>query len=155
MDQSLTKKQFIDGMRVERARWEMLLLRVSSGRMCVPIDGVGLSVTEVVGALYERERWLVRRLASSQGLPANCAAVQTQAQGSNAAGLIEASREAFNEILRMLIPVCEADLFGSGRFDWMQGHSLAEVVAACTIAYYLEHDAPIRSWLSQPVAQAV
>jgi hypothetical protein len=71
------------------------------------------------------------------------------------AGTLGASRDAFNEILRLLVPVSEADLFGQGRFDWAYGRTLAEVVADCTSKYYLEHDGPIRSWLSQPVVQAV
>jgi hypothetical protein len=156
MDQSLTKKQFIDSMRVERARWEMLLLRVGPGRMCMAVGGEGYSVAELVGTLYERERRLVGLLASAQGLTAPIAGVQARDAGSHsAARVVEASREAFNEILRLLVPVSEADLFGKGRFPWSQGRTLAEVVAACTINYYVEHDGSIRSWLSQPVVQAV
>jgi hypothetical protein len=69
--------------------------------------------------------------------------------------LIEVSRAAFNEVLRLLIPVSEADLFGAGRFGWARGRSLAEVVSGCTISFYLEHDPAVRSWLSRPVVQAV
>ncbi|MDQ3705858.1 MAG: ClbS/DfsB family four-helix bundle protein [Chloroflexota bacterium] len=156
MDPSLTKKQFIDTMRVERARWEMLLLRVGPGRMCVPVEGVGQSVGELVGALYEREKWLVERLASIQATEPTRAGMQTrEVDTGSVAGVIAASRDAFNEMLRLLVPVCEADLFAEGCFDWAQGGTLAQVVAACTSNYYLEHDRPIRSWLSQPVTQAV
>ncbi|HEX8228676.1 MAG TPA: hypothetical protein VF826_05105 [Chloroflexia bacterium] len=156
MDQTLTKKQFIDATRVERARWEMLLLRVGPGRMCVPVGVAGQSVAEVVGALYERERWLVERLASMQGTQATVEDVPKPEAGTHSvAGTLGASRDAFNEILRLLVPVSEADLFGQGRFDWAYGRTLAEVVADCTSKYYLEHDGPIRSWLSQPVVQAV
>ncbi len=158
MDQSFTKKQLIDTMRVERARWEMLLLRVGPGRACLPIGGEGHSLAELVGRLYERERWLVGRLASAYGLQAAIAAIQPppgEAGSNSVAGVIEASREAFNEILRLLVPVCEADLFVKGRFPWSRGRTLAEVVSACTINYYLEHDGPIRAWLSQPVVQTV
>ncbi|MDQ5824418.1 MAG: ClbS/DfsB family four-helix bundle protein [Chloroflexota bacterium] len=155
MDQSLTKKQFIDGIRVERARWEMLLLRVGPGRMCVPVVGVGQSVADLIGALYKREKWLVERLASLQATEPTVVSAQAREIDTNLVGVIEASRYAFNEILRLLVPVREADLFAEGRLGWTQGGTLAEVVAACTSNYYLEHDGPIRSWLSQPVAQAV
>ena len=155
MDQSLTKKQLVDAMRVEQARWEMLLLRVGSSRMCLPVGAEGHTVGEIVGALYERERWLVRRLASAQGVPALLAGIQAREWGTCSAGVVEASREAFNEIVRLLVPVREEDLFEKGRFAWLQGRALAEVVAACTINYYVEHDTPIRSWLSQPVEKAV
>lgn len=156
MDQSLTKKQFIDGLRVERARWEILLLRVGPGRMCVPVEGVRQSVADLMGALYEREMWLVERLASIQGTePAVVGVEVREVDTGPVAGAIAASRDAFNEILRLLVPVCEADLFAEARFEWTQGGTLAQVVAACTSNYYLEHDGPIRSWLSQPVAQAV
>ncbi|HEX8598737.1 MAG TPA: hypothetical protein VF952_09515 [Chloroflexia bacterium] len=156
MDQSLTKKQFVDAMRVERARWEMLLLRVGPGRMCMPVVGIGQSVSDLIGALYERERWLVERLASTRATEPTLVGMQTREVATRSvAGIIAASRDAFNEILRLLVPVCETDLFGGGRFDWTRGGTLAQVVAACTSNYYLEHDGPIRSWLSQPVAQAV
>ncbi len=156
MDQSPTKKQFIDAMRVERARWEMLLLRVGPGRMCVPIEGMGLSVADLIGALYEREMWLVERLSSIQAAEPTVATVQTwEVNTGSVAGAIAASRDAFNDILRLLVPVREADLFVEGRFDWAQGGTLAQVVAACTSNYYLAHDGAIRSWLSRPVAQAV
>ncbi len=156
MDQPLTKKLLIDTMRVERARWEMLLLRVGPRRMSVPVEGTGRTIAEIVGALHERERWLVERLASVQALPSPFAESQSRGPGPNQhTPLIDASREAFNEVLRLLVPISEPDLFGTCRFQWSQGRTLAEVVFACTISYYIEHDPPIRSWLSQSVVQAV
>ena len=156
MDQPLTKKQLIDTMRVERARWEMLLLRVGPGRLSVPVEGTGRSVVELVSGLYERERWLVERLASLQGLAFPLAEANSPEPGRNQhSQLIEASRAAFNEVLRLLIPISAGDLFGAGRFSWAQGRSLAEVVTDSTISFYVEHDPPIRSWLSRPVVQAV
>jgi hypothetical protein len=156
MDQRLTKKQFIDAMRVERARWEMLLLRVGAGRMWLPVGEDGPSVVDMVTALYEQERQLVGLLASIQELSANLSSVQRLNSGHNsAANLVEASREAFNEILRLLIPITEEDLFATDRFDTLAGRALAELVSACTVSYYLEHDPPIRSWLAQPLVQAV
>lgn len=156
MDQPLTKKQLIDTMRVERARWEMLLLRVGPGRMSVKVGGTARSVVELVSAVYERELWLVERLAALQGLPSPLAGAPQPEPGRNRhSHLVEASRAAFNEILRLLIPVTEADLFDAGRLPWAQGRSLAEVVAGCTISFYVEHDPPVRSWVSGRVVQAV
>jgi hypothetical protein len=156
MDQPLTKKQLIDTMRVERARWEMLLLRVGPGRMSVPVEGIGRPVVELVSALYERERWLLQRLAFIQGPVSPPNGPDSREPGPDQHRyLIEASRDAFNEILRLLIPISHDDLFDAGRFSWARGRSLAEVVSACTISYYVAHDPPVRSWLARPVVQAV
>jgi hypothetical protein len=156
MDQPLTKKQLIDTMRVERARWEMLLLRVGPGRMSVPVEGTGRPVLEIVSTLYERERWLLQRLASIQGPPSPVEGAHSPVPGTNQPSrLIEASRDAFNDILRLLIPISHEDLFEAGRFPWARGGSLANVVSACTISYYVEHDPPLRSWLARPVVQVV
>jgi hypothetical protein len=156
MDQTLTKKQLIDTMRVERARWEMLLLRVGRGRMSAPVEGVGRSVVELVSAVYERERWLIERLSALQRLPTPFAEAQSPERGRDRHSYpIEASRTAFNEILRLLIPVSEPDLFDAGRLPWTRGRCLAEVVWGCTISFYVEHDPSVRSWLSRPLVQAV
>ncbi|HEY0071037.1 MAG TPA: ClbS/DfsB family four-helix bundle protein [Chloroflexia bacterium] len=155
MDQPLTKKQLIDTMRVERARWEMLLLRVGPGRMSVPVHGAEWTVGAVLGALYERERWLVSQLASIQVVAAPMPGKPSPQNDLNIhVHVVEASRHAFNEILQLLIPLSEADLFEPGRYTWAHGRTLAEVVSACTISYYVRHDPQIRSWLAQPVAQA-
>lgn len=156
MDQPLTKKQLIDTMRVERARWEMLLLRVGPGRMSVPVRGTEWTVGEVLSTLYERERWLVAQLTSIEMVAAPMPGKPSPQHDLNTHGpIVEASRHAFNEVLRLLIPVPEVDLFEVGRYAWAHGRALSEVVSACTINYYIRHDPPIRSWLSQPVAQAV
>lgn len=152
MDQQFTKKQFIDTMRVERARWEMLLLRAGPGRMSLSVGGEGPSVLEVIGALYEKEHWLVANLASIQALPVPDSRLPMPGHVPHAS-IVDVSRRAFNEILRLLIPISEPDLFVRDRFPWAQGRTLAEVISSCTIYYYREHDPPIRSWLSQPVAQ--
>jgi hypothetical protein len=155
MDQPLTKKQLIDTMRVERARWEMLLLRVGPGRLSVPVHGAEWTVGEVLGTLYERERWLVARLASIRvAAPPMPGKPSPQRDPDTHGPIVEASRHAFNEVLSLLIPITEADLFEPGRYTWAHGRTLAEVVSACTIDYYVRHDPPIRSWLAQPVAQA-
>lgn len=156
MDQPLTKKQLIDTMRVERARWEMLLLRVGPGRMSVPVDVEGRTVAELIRSLYERECWLAGCLASAARASTSPVGALSPRAGLRAQDEpIEASRRAFNEILRLLIPLPEADLFARDLLPWTEGHTLAEVVSACTIAYYVQHDPPIRSWLSQPVGQTV
>ena len=153
MDPQFTKKQFVDTMRVERARWEMLLLRAGPRRMALPVGGEGPSLLEVVVALYQKEHWLVANLASIQ-VPAVSASHLPSPGSVQPASIIDVSRSAFNEILRLLIPISEPDLFVRGRFSWAQGRTLAEVISSCTVHYYIEHDPPIRSWLSQPVAQA-
>lgn len=153
MEEPVTKKQLIDAIRVERARWEMLLLRVGAGRMSLPVCGEGRSVAELVRDLHEREHWLVGRLASvSASLPDRHFLRATTCAHED---VVEASSAAFNEILRLLVSLSEPDLFSRDRFAWLHGRTLAEVVTACTTCYYREHDAPLRSWLSQPVAQAV
>lgn len=155
MEPKLSKKQLIDAIRVERARWEMLLLRVGARRMSLPVDGTGRSVAEVVRTLYAKERWLLGELAPVVLLaaPTHDASVAGRQVSSMAhmrwTSPVEGSRYAFNELLGLLIPMCEHDLFAAGRFPWTGGRSLAEVVAACTIEYYVQHDAPIRSWLSR------
>ncbi len=108
MDVRADKNRLIKTMRIERARWDMLLLQVDSARMAMPGVEGRLSVRDILDDLVQQERWVADQL--EQVAPGEIADKPTLAQepanrslSLSVVELIAESRRAFEQIMSVLM----------------------------------------------------
>jgi hypothetical protein len=158
----MNKNSLIETLRIERARWDMLLVQVDSDRMTVPGVVGEMSMRDILADVVRHEKyaaWQLKRAMLERDQPAAAADASSPEarsdrvsdraaeKGAPAALLLEESRRTFEAIVRMLMRLSDEDIF-SRRLDAAGDRPVAALVPDCTFEHYRKYDAEIRRWMA-------
>ncbi|MEO8287925.1 MAG: ClbS/DfsB family four-helix bundle protein [Chloroflexota bacterium] len=155
MDARRDKNRLLETMRIERARWDMLLVQVDGDRMTVPgVDGQ-LSVRDILADVVRQEKWAASQLRLAAIEASEAAAAQGQEDvdaeehslAKSVSELMDESRWAFEQIVRHLMRLPAEDIFSPLRYEWTAGHAVGAVIPTYTLEHYRKYDGPIRVWM--------
>lgn len=156
----MNKNRLIQTLRIERARWDMLLVQVDSDRMTVPGVVGEMSMRDILAEVVRHEKyaaWQLKRAMLEREHPPASPAHDTRpdrvgdraaANGTPAADLLEESRRTFEAIVRMLMRLSDEDIF-SRRLDTAGDRPVASLVPDCTFEHYRKYDPDIRRWMAR------
>lgn len=152
MDARANKNRLIETMRIERARWDMLLVQVDGTRMSTPGVEGQMSVRDILEDLVHQERWLAGKLDQFSPAAANTSAKSEpvdQGRVGSVGDLMAESRRMFEQIVRILMHLSAEDIFSPQRFEWTGGSTVGAVVPGYTLEHYRHYDSAIRRWMTQ------
>jgi hypothetical protein len=154
----MNKNRLIETLRIERARWDMLLVQVDSDRMTVPGVVGEMSMRDILAEVVRHEKyaaWQLKRAMLESDQPAATTTPDTRpdrvgdrAAATPAADLLEESRRTFEAIVRMLMRLSDEDIF-SRRLDTAGDRPVAALVPDCTFEHYRKYDPDIRRWMAR------
>jgi len=137
-------------MRIERARWDMLLVQVDSTRMNVPGVEGKLSVRDIIADVAQHERWVANKLQlDALGEPVAEEEIEVRATSLSVRELMEESRRSFERIVRILMRLPAEEIFSPQPYEWTGGAAVGAVVPAYTVEHYQRYYAPIRRWMTK------
>lgn len=163
----MNKRELLEMMQAERARWQSLLDEVGEGRMTQAGVAGDWSVKDIVAHVTAYERWLVERLEGAlRGEKVEIAADQLDVEPRNALiqeeykaeplpKVLAESQQVFQQLVAVVEKVTDEDLTEAGRLGvyldpaWSEGQPLWRSIAADSYEHYLQHVADIRKWLEQ------
>jgi hypothetical protein len=160
MARQIDKSTFLEGLRVERARWEATLDEVGEGRMEEPGAEGSWNVKDVIAHISWHEREMIEMLrrrsleASSdlwvRPLHERNASNFEQNRDRSLREVFAETRETFPQLVREAEALSDEELNDPGRFagmpeDWVPWKLIAEN----SYEHYRDHDASLRSWLGQ------
>ena len=154
----MNKNSLIETLRIERARWDMLLVQVDTDRMTVPGVVGEMSMRDILADVVRHEKyaaWQLKQAMLDHEQPATPApksrsgrvSVRAAEKSAPAAVLLEESRRTFEAIVRMLMRLSDEDIF-SRRLDAAGDRPVAALVPDCTFEHYRKYDAEIRRWMA-------
>jgi chitodextrinase len=154
----MNKNNLIETLRIERARWDMLLVQVDSDRMTVPGVVGEMSLRDILADVVQHEKyaaWQLKRAMFDRDEPAASQSERRSSRVGNrasatataAADLLEESRRTFEAIVRMLMRLSDEDIFGDRR-DAAGDRPVAALVPDCTFEHYRKYDPDIRRWMA-------
>jgi hypothetical protein len=150
MDARTNKNRLIQTMRIERARWDMLLVQVDSDRMTLPGVAGKLSVKDIIAEVVRQERWVASQLQQDAlGEPDVREEAQEVSATRSVRELMDESRRAFEQIVRILMRLPAEDIFSPQPFEWTGGNAVGAVIPSYTVEHYQRYYAPIRRWISK------
>lgn len=160
------KTQIIGMLREEFERWEELLSGWSEEYIVNPQLPSGLSIKDVVAHLWAwQERSIARMEAARRGKEPGPPAWPTEFDPEEAqpnalnAWIYETYKDKpwedvyrdWKEGLQRLIELGDAiperDLFDKGKYPWLEGSSLADVLLGAFDHHHVEHLEPLLAWL--------
>ena len=157
----MNKNSLIATLRIERARWDMLLVQVDSDRMTVPGVVGEMSMRDILADVVRHEKyaaWQLKRAMLDHEQPASTSTstpdtrsdrVGDRAAANSApADLLEESRRTFEAIVRMLMRLSDEDIF-SRRLETAGDRPVAALVPDCTFEHYRKYDPDIRRWMAR------
>lgn len=163
-----SKKQLLETMQAERARWQGLLAAIDPQRM----EGAGTAgpwpVKDVLAHIGAYERWLVDWLeAARQGQfppspildPDDIDLPGTLPPGTAPprplADILAEEEHVYQSLIEILGGLSEAELFDPERTDWFvrpywgEGTALWEAVAGLTYDHYREHSPGLQAYIDE------
>ncbi len=159
MENQGNKRQFLETLKMERARWEALLAEVGEARM--ERGGVTgeWSVKDIIAHIVAWESrpiaWLAAIKTGTTPEPPGWPTDRTEEQinawiyngnrGRSLADILADSRRSYDRVLEGLQSSPE-DVFAQS-YPWLRKYSLWDGVAGNTYEHYREHGELIRSWL--------
>jgi hypothetical protein len=154
----MNKNNLIETLRIERARWDMLLVQVDSDRMTVPGVVGEMSLRDILADVVQHEKyaaWQLKQAMLDRDEPAASPAERRSGRVGNRAAsaaapvadLLEESRRTFEAIVRMLMRLSDEDIFGR-RLDRAGDRPVAAMVPDCTFEHYRKYDPDIRRWMA-------
>ena len=154
----MNKNGLIETLRIERARWDMLLVQVDSDRMTVPGVVGEMSMRDILADVVRHEKyaaWQLKRAMLERDRPADSppearpkrVGKRAAATGTPAADLLEESRRTFEAIVRILMRLSDEDIF-SRRLKNAGDRPVAALVPDCTFEHYRKYDPDIRRWMA-------
>jgi hypothetical protein len=150
MDARRDKNRLIDTMRIERARWDMLLVQVDSDRMTLPGVAGKLSVRDIIADVAQHERWVANKLQlDALGEPVPEEEVEEGSTNGTVRELMDESRRAFEQIVRILMRLPAEEIFSPQSYEWTGGNAVGAVIPAYTVEHYQRYYAPIRRWMTK------
>ena len=63
--------------------------------------------------------------------------------------LMDESRRAFEQIMRIVMGLPAEDLFRPQPYEWTGGNPVGTAIPAYTVEYYQRHYGPIRRWMTK------
>lgn len=158
-----TKTQILNNLRAERQRWEDLLASLSEAQITVRNLPSDLSIKDVVGhlhfwqqisiarleaGLHNREpifpNWLeVRDPDADENLETINASIHAAIHDRPWPVVYHEWQDGFARVLELGEAVPEADLLEKGRFAWMEGYALADVLKGTYGHHHEEHYKPL------------
>lgn len=150
MDARRDKNRLIETMRIERARWDMLLVQVDSDRMTVPGVEGKLSVRDIIADVAQHERWVANKLKlDALGEPVDEEEGGAKSTNVSVRELMEESRRTFEQIVRILMRLPAEDIFSPQSYEWTGGAAVGAVIPAHTVEHYQRYYASIRRWMTK------
>jgi hypothetical protein len=150
MDARTNKNRLIETMRIERARWDMLLVQVDSDRMTVPGVAGKLSVKDIIADVVRQERWVASQLQQdAAGEPAPLEKPEELSAGRSVRELMEESRRAFEQIVRILMRLPAEEIFSPQSYEWTGGNAVGAVIPTYTVEHYRRYHDSIRRWMTK------
>jgi hypothetical protein len=153
----MNKNSLIETLRIERARWDMLLVQVDTDRMTVPGVVGEMSMRDILADVVRHEKYAAWQLQQamldeypSVTVPktrSGRARARAAEKAAPAAVLLEESRRTFEAIVKMLMRLSDEDIF-SRRLDTAGDRPVAAMVPDCTFEHYRKYDADIRRWMA-------
>jgi uncharacterized protein DUF1706 len=164
MEDAMTKAQLLDNLQTGRAQWEALLAQVGEDRMTTPGVEGDWSVKDVIAHITAYEQRTAERLeaiAQDTEPPAAPWPAGLEMDARNAwlyeahrnqplAAVQAESRQAFDRLVAAVAAVPDDALLEPGRYVWLEGAPLWEIIPGNSYAHYEEeHTPPLRAWLAQ------
>jgi Protein of unknown function (DUF1706) len=158
MDARANKNRLIETLRIERARWDMLLVQIDTSKMTVPGVEGHLSVRDIIADVVQQEKWVARNLRDeameqrskeleAQGLQEPPA--EERGPVMSVGELMDESRRAFEQIVRTLMGLPAEAIFSPQQSEWTQGDAVSAVVPAHTVEHYQRYYGSIRRWMTK------
>jgi uncharacterized protein (TIGR03083 family) len=154
----MTKRELLEAIQKGRAEFEAALAKLSPEQMVAPGVMGEWSVKDILGHIGMWESRLVTILYAVErgATPSQLVHTQAEVDKVNAGSYAEQRDRPLDrvladfhgvhrQLLKRLDAVEENDLFDPKRFQWMEGESLAKLVAGDTFEHYAEHRSAIRS----------
>jgi hypothetical protein len=152
------KQHILAALREELTRWEELLATLSEEQISAAQPESGWAIKDEIAHLWGWQQRSVARLKAAQldqepVFPSWPAALDPEAEASTDqinAWIYESQRAQpwpaihqqwranFLRLLELAEPITERDMLDSGRYAWLEGHSLALVLIA-TYDHHHEH----------------
>ena len=162
------KQEMVSALRHIFARWEGLLDGMSEAQVNTPLAPSALTTKDVVAHL---RAWQMRSIARMEAALANREPVTPSWQtapdpeaaemlDTTNAGIYEAYRHhpwssvhqdwrnGFRRFLELCEATPEADLLPKGKYHWLEGHALIEVLDGLR-DHHVEHIEDLLKWLEQ------
>jgi hypothetical protein len=167
MDTAMTKAQLLDNLRTGRAQWEALLAQVGADHMTTPGVEGDWSVKDVIAHITLYEQRTAERLEAAArnerpapspwpadlDMDARNALIYEAHRDQPLAEVQAESQQAFDRLVAAVEALPEDALVEPGRFAWLEGDPLWEVIPGNSYAHYEEeHTPPLRAWLAQQPA---
>ncbi len=159
MSDPITVQEMLNTIHDARAEWDALLAKVPRERMTEPGVMGDWSIKDIVAHVTWSEREMVpvlreRRFRGSDlwNLPVDerNQIVYEENRSRPLDEVLAESRDVFTALREALAALSDAELNEAGRIAEMPpGWTLAVVLPGNTFQHYLEHAAPIRTWLAR------
>jgi hypothetical protein len=166
-DRMLNKKEYLDLLREERARWEELLAGLSEEQIVAPVLDGGWSIKDVMAHLMAWQGITRARLqAALQGeepeythwpegrdpeaeedLEEINAWIFSNYHDQSWASVQRAWREGFQQVLEAAEAIPESDLMETGKYAWLAEYPLSAVLFGMYDHHHEEHWVPLQAWL--------
>jgi hypothetical protein len=158
-----SKSELLEQIRAKRAEWEALVAQLGGDRWTTPGVEGDWSFKDVLAHVAYYEQATVKRLRAAatgtapQPNPATAGMemdernhwVYEQQRARPLAEVQADEQQAYDALLSALEPLSDEDLFTAGRFAWLEGDALWEVIPGNVHDHYDEHIPPLRAWLAQ------
>jgi hypothetical protein len=164
-----SKEELLSGLWEEFQRWERMLARLSEDQIVSRELPAGLSIKDVVGHLHAWQELSVARLeAALRGtepifelgpagldpdLEANLerinAWIHAKYLGRPWQKVHRDWQMNFLRFLDLAEVIPESDLREAGKYDWLKGGALADVVWGAYDHHHEEHYGPLSAWLRE------
>ncbi len=164
----MNKRELLDTMRMERARWDALLAQVDLNQMTEPALHDGWSVKDTIGHVAYYERWLLNWLeAAVRGkvtvathrdlldVDQRNAIIYKENKDRTIEDILGESHRVFERLFQLVQTLTEEDLMDAHRFEryvipfWQKSEPLWQCIAGDSFEHYREHTPAIRDFSEQ------
>lgn len=161
----MNKRELLETLHLERARWEALLASISEARMTQPSVAGTWSVRDVIAHVTVYEQWLVEWLQAARrgefpapsvldtpGTEARNAATQKATRALSLAEVQARAAQNFQALLAVLEQFPAEEFVDPARTEWFMKpywatkHTVSEAVLNYTVEHYEEHIPSLRAW---------
>lgn len=164
----MNKAELLTLMNDKYVELEQVLSPLSEVQWTTPGANGGWSIKDIIAHIAVWQRRMLRRLqaaalheapdpqlqVSDEGIDSLNARFFAENRERPIAEVYDDFRTTYHEIDGLVPTLSDADLFEAGRFDWLDGSALWELVAGDTYEHYDEHMQSIRDWLAQSGARS-
>lgn len=161
------KEQLLTTLRAEYERWQALLASLDEEQLTSRTLPAGLSIKDVVGHLHAWQQISLARLEAGSAGRAPVLPVWLDGLAPDAEENLEqinaaihaawrdqpwpvvygAWRTGFLHLLDLGMTIPASDLFDKRRYAWLDGYSLADILAGSYDHHHVEHYEALPAWL--------